>query len=565
PASEAGPDVSTPPYTELPPTEKSEKPLEEAEVSINQSVNQSIGQSENPPPCSLQVVLRNNQTIVGTARQDTLPFQTSLGTVTPPLEDVVSYAEGKLKLKNGSTLQGNIQQERLGIDTKYGLIEVALADVISIEVKPAQTALTLKDIPSQYRTKYLVVENPAGVLIKGGRFNKGTALPVLSEDSEKFTVKAGTEIVTIQRNESIMKNFKVALEGDKSWRAPSALKKTIAVADFENKSGYVGVDAHLIGSGMADQLTDALVQSGRFIVLDRSMLRAIFAEQDLARSGRATQVMEGGGQDLVKAARTGEISRAQILVKGSVTEFDPGKEATGQTMGLYGVALGSSRRVAHVAVIIYLMDTATGQVLDSQRVEGTAESGGSGVSITWGGMSWGQEAFKQTPMGKAIQMAIDRAIERISGRLIKESWHGRVAKVKKGGRVFINSGSRSGIQLGMEFDVCTSEEMVDPESGINLGMSLEPVCRVKVARVADNFADCMIINGYEPSVNDVVVEVGETSVSEYRRPGAKEIKLEEERDTKTQKGIQELVTLKKQGKITEEEFNKRWNYLLGGQ
>lgn len=543
--------------------DKKEYPVTKEEP---EKLSQEGNQSKNPPPCSLQVVLRNNQTIVGTPRQETLSFQTSLGTINVPIKDVVSFSEGKLKLKNGSTLQGSIQQEKLGIETKYGLIKVVPSDVVSLQSQTAQGSLTLKEVPSQHRAKYLMVKNPGGVLIKGGRFNKDSILPVLSEDSEKFVVKAGTEVVAIQRTDAIMQNFDVVLEGSSKLRhAPSVLKKTIAVASFENRSNYAGVDAQIIPVGMADQLTDAIVQSGRFIVLDRSMLRAIFAEQDLARSERTTKVMGDQNQDVVRAAKSGELSRAQILVKGSITEFDPGTEAEGQALSLYGVTMGSARRVAHLAVVIYLIDTTTGQVLDSQRVEGKAEAGGSSFGITSGRVSWGQTAFKETPMGKAVQIAIDRAIEYISGRLIKESWHGRVAKVKKGGKVFINSGSRSGIQLGMEFDVCTGEEMVDPESGVRLGMSLEPVCKIKVARVADNFADCMVMAGYEPQMNDVVVEIGETAISEYRRPGIKELKLEEETDTKTQKALEELVKLKKQGKISEEEFNKRWNRLLGGQ
>jgi len=517
------------------------------------------------PQYILKIVIRNNQTIVGTPKQDTLSFQTSLGVISPPLADVVSLTENKLKLKNGSILQGSMQQEVLGVNTKYGLVEVPLADILSLEVKPDQTSISQKYIAPQYSTKNLLVENPAGVIINGEVLAEGTALPILSEDAEKLTIRCGSETVIMRRKDSIMKNFKLVMGGNNSRRVPSVLKKNIAVADFVNKSGYTGVDAQLIGSGMADMLTDALVQSGMFVVLDRSMLRAVFAEQDLAVSGRTTQVAEDNAQDLVRAANTGALSRAQVLIKGSITEFNPGVNAAGQTMSYRGFSIGSSKKRVHIAVIIYLVDTSTGQVLDSQRVEGNAETGSSEFGVTWNRTSWGQSAFKQTPVGKAVQMAIDRAVERVSSRLIREPWHGRVIKVKKSGKIFINTGSRAGIALGMEYDVCTGEELIDPESGINLGMTLEPICRIKITRTQDNFAECMVINGYEPRLNDIVVEVGETAISEYRRPGLKELKREEESDTNTQKTIQNLVKLKKQGKITKEEFNQRWNYILSGK
>ncbi|HHT9153901.1 MAG TPA: CsgG/HfaB family protein, partial [Candidatus Hypogeohydataceae bacterium YC40] len=560
------PEVSNP--TKGPPSTEKPERLEKAEAPINQS--------ENPPPCPLKITLKN-QVIVGTLRQETLPFKTSLSTINVPIKDVVSLCESKLKLKNGSTLLGSIQQEKLGIETKYGLVEVNPIDIVSIQAQTTQLAITLKEAPPSQPKKFLVVENPAGVRIKSGSFSKGSALPIFSEDSEKFIIKAGAEILAIQRNEAIMKNFKGITERQLK-QSPSALRKTIAVADFENKSNYKGsVEKEKksngiqkqVPVGMADQLTEALVKSGRFIVLDRSMLKDVLKEQERALSGLATKVTDEQNQDLVGAAKAGELTRAQILVKGSITEFDPAEKGDAHAFSFSILSLGSAKQTAHVEVIIYLIDTTTGQVIDSKRAEGRQESEASAFSIGDEDAGWGKETYKQTPIGQAIQQAINDAVEYITSRLIQEPWHGRVVKVKnKGRRVFINSGSRSGIQMGMEFDVSTGEEMVDPESGVKLGMSLEPVCRIKVAKVDENFADCMVIDdaGYVPQINDVVVEVGESVVSEYRRPSKKEVKLEEEgSDIKTQKAAEELLKLKKQGKISAEEFNQRWNRLLGEQ
>ena len=65
----------------------------------------------------------------------------------------------------------------------------------------------------------------------------------------------------------------------------ATLKKIVAVSSFENKTTWRGqVD---LGDGMADQLTDALMQSGQFTVMERQQLGAVVAEQDLANSGRA--------------------------------------------------------------------------------------------------------------------------------------------------------------------------------------------------------------------------------------------------------------------------------------
>ena len=131
------------------------------------------------------------------------------------------------------------------------------------------------------------------------------------------------------------------------------LKKTIAVAEFENRSGWSGW--HTIGTGMADQLADALVQSKRFVLVERQILSDIIGEQDLAASGRAA---------VSQTARTGKIVPAQILIKGTVTEFEEVSGSSGTGISYRGISLGSSKSTAHVAVILRIIDTSSGQVLD---------------------------------------------------------------------------------------------------------------------------------------------------------------------------------------------------------
>ena len=90
----------------------------------------------------------------------------------------------------------------------------------------------------------------------------------------------------------------------------ATLKKIVAVSRFENKTSWKGQVS--LDDGMADQLTDALMQSGQFTVMERQTLGDVTAEQDLANSGRAQKS---------QSAQTGKLVNAQILVKGTVTEF----------------------------------------------------------------------------------------------------------------------------------------------------------------------------------------------------------------------------------------------------
>src|SRR5690349_12556709 len=60
-------------------------------------------------------------------------------------------------------------------------------------------------------------------------------------------------------------------------------QKRIAVSAFEYRAGQ---GSHDIGEGMSDMLTNALFNTGKFIVLERENLNEVIAEQDRADSGR---------------------------------------------------------------------------------------------------------------------------------------------------------------------------------------------------------------------------------------------------------------------------------------
>ncbi len=263
----------------------------------------------------------------------------------------------------------------------------------------------------------------------------------------------------------------------------AALKKTIAVADFENKTNAAG--AWKIGTGMADMLTDSLIQSGQFIVLERQALNAVLAEQNLASSARASK--DGSG------AQTGNIKKAQIIVQGAVTEFEETKSSGGQGLSLYGVNLRNKSATAHVAIIIRLIDTTTSQVLHSQRVEGDASSGGVAFSANVAGVGFGQDGFQKTPMGKATQMAIDRAVQYIAEQMAAVPWKGKVIKVDESGMILINAGSQSGMAMGQVLRIARpGESVIDPDSGMELGQEATVLGTIIVETVLDKYSKAKV-------------------------------------------------------------------------
>ncbi|MBN2119674.1 MAG: hypothetical protein JW734_01285 [Candidatus Omnitrophica bacterium] len=261
------------------------------------------------------------------------------------------------------------------------------------------------------------------------------------------------------------------------------LKKTVAVSNFENRSGWRGEIK--LGDGMASQLTDALIQSGKFVVLERQTLDDVVAEQDLAASGWTRES---------KTAETGKLVPAQILIKGTVTEFEERSSGSGTGISYGGISLGSSKSSAHVAVIIRIIDTTSGQVLDSARVEGTAKAGGLSIGVSRD-VSFGTSGFKKTPLGEAVQIAIDKAVVQIADKLADVPFSGKIIKVEDG-LVYANVGTRNGASVGDSFTVyAPGEELIDPDTGELLGSQKTKVGSIKLTSVEEKFSKASIEMG----------------------------------------------------------------------
>jgi len=203
-------------------------------------------------------------------------------------------------------------------------------------------------------------------------------------------------------------------------------KARVAVSRFSDQTakgkgggyGFVWYTAQ-IGNGMADMLSDALLQSNRFIVLDRQTLPDALREQDFGASGRVRPDT---------AAPIGQIEGAELLVKGTVTEFEPGSAGTGAGIGMGGLGwtgaviggIVSGFRQSHVAMIIQVVDAKTTRILFSTTVEGKATDFNIGGALAGFGGGFlgaaGLGAYQKTPVEKAIRIAVQQAVKELASK-----------------------------------------------------------------------------------------------------------------------------------------------------
>ena len=278
--------------------------------------------------------------------------------------------------------------------------------------------------------------------------------------------------------------------------ALEALKKTVAVFDFQNDSGWSGTAT--LGQDFGTQLSDALVQSGKFIVLSRQDLVPVMAEQDMENSDRFAKG---------KTAATGKIVPAQLLVKGKITEFQESKSGGGQGLSMYGLSINTSKSTAHIGLIIQLIDSTTGQIVDSKRVDGDVSAGGTSLGYS-GAVNFGSSDFQKTPLGKAVQMAIDRAVDYLATKTSEIPWSGKVMLVKDG-TIYVNSGSNAGLKEGDTFFVSkVGEELTDPDTGMSLGSETKKLGQIKITEVQEKFSKASPVGNLSGDANkgDLVSE-----------------------------------------------------------
>jgi curli biogenesis system outer membrane secretion channel CsgG len=258
-------------------------------------------------------------------------------------------------------------------------------------------------------------------------------------------------------------------------------KIRIAVSAFENKvkTPWWG-PSWKIGEGLAEMLTSELSKTGQFIVVERQALGDIVKEQELGQTG----LIRGE-----TAARTGQILGAQIVVRGAVTEFEERASGGGAGIRFPGFGAEGSASNAYVALDIRLIDTSTGQVIASHNAAKTAPAVGGGLGARIGNVTFGGDAFFQTPIGQATRAAMDDALRFIMATAFKAVIPSFSIVKVDGGTAYINAGANSNVRVGDVLMVYSKgEDLVDPDTGLKLGSDERIIGSIQITNVQEKFS-----------------------------------------------------------------------------
>ncbi|MHB8635336.1 MAG: CsgG/HfaB family protein [Fimbriimonadaceae bacterium] len=253
------------------------------------------------------------------------------------------------------------------------------------------------------------------------------------------------------------------------------------------------------GTGLTEMLTTALVDSNRFLVLERKALPDIQTEQALSASPSA---------DPNAALKPASILSAQALIRGAVTEFSYKSSSTGGS-GILGNVLGVSHTASEATVVldIRIYDASTSVILDSVKGVGKVKASGTSANLNVYNVNLGASNFQSSPLGEATRRAIADCVRQICQRMAKIPWEARVADLEADGQtLYINAGSAMGIKQGDEFDIYhPGRDIIDPDTKVVIGRTKDTKCgHVKVDTVTAGLSIAKVVDGSGFAKSDVV-------------------------------------------------------------
>jgi curli biogenesis system outer membrane secretion channel CsgG len=266
-------------------------------------------------------------------------------------------------------------------------------------------------------------------------------------------------------------------------------KKRVGIVDFDDAShhGYWGGSRNALAEAARDVTTEALVKSGAFVVVEREQIAQILKEQGLGMTGAISPQT---------AAKAGKLLGLQAIITGKITDFDESQKTGG-----FGGYYQSHERIATARVSLRMTDATTGEIWMAESGEGKSTSKSETV------MGGGSQNNDQTIGKKALYSAISNMMNRVIAKADSKPWSGAVAKVGKGGKIYITAGSDINLPVGATLTVRRlGEEITDPTTGAVIGHELgKTVGHLQVAdHLNEKLSVCISTQGAGYGTGDLV-------------------------------------------------------------
>lgn len=191
----------------------------------------------------------------------------------------------------------------------------------------------------------------------------------------------------------------------------AAEKESMAVLDFRNSTRAYWWRTG-VGRDLAGMLTNELASSRKFRMVERQKLSAVLSEQNLAASGRVSAST---------GAKIGKMVGAKYLVTATVSAYEEDVSETGGGISYKGFSVGGKREKAYMAVDLRVIDSTTGEIVDTRTVEARTKGGGLKLGIHRNGFGGALKNENKTPAGKAIRAMVAEISDYLVCSMVKQN------------------------------------------------------------------------------------------------------------------------------------------------
>jgi len=268
---------------------------------------------------------------------------------------------------------------------------------------------------------------------------------------------------------------------------------TVAVIPLEYRGDrrYSSVN---VGDKVSALITNRLVEMGGNIrVVEREHLNSVLAEQDLV-----------GRVDPSNAAEIGRLLGAQVLVFGTVTQFELSSSGG---VRVRGIGVGGTR--GRVGLTGRIVDSSTGVILGS--LEGSGRATGTSIEVRdLEGVDFNASEFMESALGRATDEAINEVtrdlkvlIEQNADKITTveeiQPLTGKIIALIDGG-VVIDIGEEHGVRRDQYFEVARLQYVDGLADPVRI-----PAGEIRIVSVEQSAAVGMFEHGgSDINVGDVV-------------------------------------------------------------
>ncbi|WP_368640142.1 CsgG/HfaB family protein [Castellaniella ginsengisoli] len=306
---------------------------------------------------------------------------------------------------------------------------------------------------------------------KGAAKTASGSAHIEGEGASRTTIEAGIGSENRVTSQGKVKGYKVIKQACENKGCEVDLEVTVEKIEFKSKAPQAKRDSIVVvatgrlrKSANADRLrqalTDKLVKSGRFTVLDRNNDDAISQEMSLLESGQTSDEQRG---------KLGQALGADFMLIVNLTQAGVSTQVKEEFIDLTGETNREVSTSTRASVRYTLVESAT-------------------RAVRW------SDSSRFSSSGNKLSAALDGFLDKIIGDLSEVVSPPKVVAVTNG-RVIINRGQGLAAS-GQTYDIyAQGEALIDPDTGEQLGAAEERVATIRIGTVQAKIAYGDVVSG----------------------------------------------------------------------